>query len=525
MRRMLSVIILVIFACLSIAQAQTAKPAGQRPKAKPPAAQKPAAAADKQTAAQKPAEKKDEDCGCDADAPADAWATVNGVKITREEIDAPMKSQIEELEKQIVEARSRELALQINTRLLDAEAKKRGVTSTKLIEQEIITKVKEPTEAEARAFYDQNKARIQGEFKDLKPQILAHLRNLRQSEAAAAYANQLRASANVKVMVAEVTPPANEADRARVFATVNGLNITSGDIEETLKPLIYEVRDQIYHLRKQQIDMRINDLLLEQEAKKRNITTLAIFEAEVMPRIKQPTEEDARKFYNENKSRIEGTFEQVKAQVIQYLQQQAQRGAEVAFAEQLRKGASVQMYLIEPNPPAYSIDVEDQPVKGGPEAQVTIVEFTDFECPSCAFAQPMLEEVVREYAGKVRLVVRDFPLDQHVYAFKAAEAAEAAREQGKYWEYTALLFKNQKALTVDKLKEYATQLGLDRAKFDQALDSGKFTDKVQRDLQDGAKIGVSGTPAVFVNGRRVKDRSPEGLKVAIEAALKDIAKR
>jgi protein-disulfide isomerase len=156
---------------------------------------------------------------------------------------------------------------------------------------------------------------------------------------------------------------------------------------------------------------------------------------------------------------------------------------------------------------------------------VTIVEFTDFECPSCAFTQPILEEVVREYDGKVRLVARDFPLEQHAYAFKAAEAAEAAREQGKYWEYTALLFKNQKALTVDKLKEYATQLGLDRAKFDQALDSGKFASKVQRDLQDGIKIGVSSTPSVFVNGKRVKERTRESLKAAIEAALKDIAKR
>jgi protein-disulfide isomerase len=527
MRRTPSIIILIVFACLTFAQAQTAKPArsSQRPKAKPATEQKQTAPADKQTTAQKPAEVKEEDCGCDGDAPADAWAALGGVKITREEIDAPIKKEIEELEKQIVESRGRELALQINTRLLDAEAKKRGITSTKLIEQEILTKVKEPTEAEARAFYDQNRAQIQGEFKDLKPQIIAHLRNQRQSEVAASYANQLRASADVKVLVAEVTPPAKEADRARVFATVNGVNITSGDIEDTLKPLIYEVRDQIYHLRKQQLDMKINDMLVDQEAKKRNTTTLAIFEAEVLQKTKQVTEEDARKFYNENKARINGTFEQVKGQLIQFLQQQEQRNAEMAFAELLRKGAALQIYLREPDPPAFSIAVDDQPMKGSPDAQVTIVEFTDFECPSCAVTQPVLEEVVREYAGKVKLVARDFPLEQHAYAFKAAEAAEAAREQGKYWEYTALLFKNQKALTVDKLKEYATQAGLDRAKFDQALDSGKFASKVQRDLQDGIKIGVNSTPSVFVNGKRVKERTRESLKSAIEAALKDIAKR
>ena len=120
----------------------------------------------------------------------------------------------------------------------------------------------------------------------------------------------------------------------------------------------------------------------------------------------------------------------------------------------------------------------------------------------------------------MRLVVRDFPLDQHKNALKAAEAAEAAREQGKYWEYTALLFQNQKALGVDMLKEYATRIGLDRKRFDEALDSGKFSDRVQSDMVEGSRLGVNSTPTVFVNGRLVKDKTRENLKAAIEAAFK-----
>jgi len=119
----------------------------------------------------------------------------------------------------------------------------------------------------------------------------------------------------------------------------------------------------------------------------------------------------------------------------------------------------------------------------------------------------------------VKLVARSYPLDQHKHAFKAAEAAEAAREQGKYWEYVAVLFKNQTALEIDKLKEYAGQLGLDRKKFDAALDSGKFADAVKRDLAEGDKIGVDSTPTVFINGKRALDKSREVLKSAIEAAL------
>jgi protein-disulfide isomerase len=173
----------------------------------------------------------------------------------------------------------------------------------------------------------------------------------------------------------------------------------------------------------------------------------------------------------------------------------------------------------------FNIAIDDRPWKGGANALVTIVEFTDYECPSCGATQPVLEEVVKEFGEKVKLVVRNYPLGQHTHAFKAAEASEAAREQGKYWEYASLLFSNQKALEINNLKEYATRLGLDRAKFDAALDSGRFAGKVRRDLADGDKIGVDSTPSVFINGKRARERSKEALKTAIEAALKESNKK
>jgi protein-disulfide isomerase len=116
--------------------------------------------------------------------------------------------------------------------------------------------------------------------------------------------------------------------------------------------------------------------------------------------------------------------------------------------------------------------------------------------------------------------VRDFPLTEHAHAFKAAEAAEAARAQNKYWEYAALLFANQAALELGQLKEYASRLGLDRTKFDTALDGGTFADNVRRDQLDGERAGVFSTPTIFVNGRRAGERTYEGLKATIEAALK-----
>jgi len=461
-----------------------------------------------------------EDCGCEAAPLPEVLATLNGIKITRQDISPEVQQRIAQLQQQVVEARQRELDLQINSKLLEAEAKKRGVSTTKIIETDVIAKAVEPTEAEAQAFYNENKARIEGEFKDVKDQLINYLRDRRQRDQAKNLSDSLRAAAQVKKLVEVATPPATPAGRTRVFATVNGQDITSADIEDSLRALIFSAQEEIYRLRHQEVELKINDLLLEQEAQKRKVTTRALLDAEVVSKVPTPTEADAQKFYNENKERISGDFAQTKQQIIRHLQVQENQKLNSALAARLRDAAQVQNFLTPPVPPVYNIATDDQPSKGNPQAKVSIVEFTDFQCPSCAQTQPIIERLANEYGDRVRLVVRDFPLSQHENAHKAAEAAEAAREQGKYWEYVSLLFRNQSALQVDKMKEYASQLGLDRAKFDAALDSGRFVEQVRRDMLDGARLGVEGTPTIFVNGRRISDRSYEGIKAVIEAALK-----
>ncbi|HYG11204.1 MAG TPA: thioredoxin domain-containing protein [Pyrinomonadaceae bacterium] len=463
------------------------------------------------------------DCACEGEPLPEVVAVVNGVRITKQEVESRIAPQIAELRKSVIDARARELDLQINSKLLDAEAKKRGKTTTKLLEEEIVSKATEPTEAEAQKFYDENKARISGDFNTVKGDIISYLRDQRQREVARQFAERLRTAAAVKVNVPVATPPKNAAERARVFAVVNGEQLTSADIEDSLKPLIFNVQERIYQLRKTEVDLRINDVLLEQEAQKRKVTTKALLDAEVEAKAKPVTDAEAQKFYDENKQRINGEFAQIKPQIVQYLQETQKRNLQAAFAEQLRQAAALQVNLRAPESPVLQVATDDQPVKGNPAAPVTIVEFTDFQCPSCAGVQPTLERLVAEYGDRVRLVVRDFPLEQHEFAAKAAEAAEAARAQGKYWEYAGMLFTNQNALSVDKLKEYATKAGLDRQKFDAALDSGQMAEKVQRDLMDGIRLGVNSTPSFFINGRAANDRSYEGLKAAIEKALAEKA--
>jgi len=459
-----------------------------------------------------------DDCACESQVLPATLAVVNGVTISARDIEKATGESVRSLQRQIVDARKRELDLLINSKLLAAEAKKRGVSTTNLLEKEVVAKVAAPTPAEVRAFYDQNKARISGEFESVKDDVVRYLAEERQRDEAKKFADGLRAASNTIVKVPQPAPPRTESERAQILATIKGENITAGDVEDSLQALIFDVQEQVYGLRKNELDLSINDTLLVQEAQKRKITTNALLDAEVKP--KPVTEEQARVFYEQNKERVSGDFAQTKDAIISHLQQTELRLAERTFVEKLRAAASIQTFLNVPQSPVFKISTTGQPSLGNANAAVTIVAFTDYQCPSCAAIHPSLERLVKESGDKVRLVARDFPLSQHAEAFKAAEAAEAAREQGKYWEYVHVLLQNQSSLSLEKLKGYATQLGLDRTRFDAALDSRKFAEMVQADLDDGTKLGLKGTPSLFINGRRVTAKSYEELKETVDAALK-----
>jgi protein-disulfide isomerase len=448
---------------------------------------------------------------------------VNGVKISSNDIKKATVDSVNQLQQQVIDARKHELDLMINSKLLALEAKKRGVTTTALLDQEVVAKVKRPGQTEAQVFYDQNKARIRGEFKDVVDDVIGYLFEQAQQQQAKKFADSLRTMNEVKVLVTEVTPSRTPADRARVVATIKGEKLTAGEVEDSLLPLIFDVQEQVYKLRKDELELSINDTLLDQEAQKRKITTNALLDAEV--KTKPVTDEQAQAFYDQNKDRVSGDFTQTKDAIRQYLEQAQVRQAERAFVQKLRATATIQSFLVEPESPVFSISTTDQPSLGKADAPVTIVAFTDYQCPSCAAMHPELERLVKEYGDKVRLVTRDFPLSQHTEAFKAAEAAEAARDQGKYWEYIQILLHNQSALTVDKLKGYASELALDRTKFDSALDSGKFAESVQHDIEDGMKLGINGTPTIFINGRRVSVQGYDQLKSIVDAAFKAATKR
>jgi len=159
-------------------------------------------------------------------------------------------------------------------------------------------------------------------------------------------------------------------------------------------------------------------------------------------------------------------------------------------------------------------------VRGPESAPVTLVEFSDFQCPACKSFEPVVEEVINKYSDRLRFVYRHYPLPQHDLAFKAAQASQAADLQGKFWEYKKEVFAIQENLKEGSFEEIAQKLGLDLEKFRNDLNDEKTAKKVQQDLSDARALNLNGTPSFFVNGEKIELDSYQDLLTAVEAKLK-----
>jgi protein-disulfide isomerase len=497
--------LILILALWSAAPAQTTKRRGavRPPTVTPPQAQPVA----QPTPASKPARPPA--------APA-PLVTINGQTLTTADLEPALRQELETLDDKIADARRSVLELQINTMLLQVEAKKRHIDSHRLYELEVSNRIPPATPAQIKKFVDDNKDQFAGADPNVvNQQVAAYLHDEAENKLADDLVNRLRKS-NPVVMGVDINSP--NLSPSSVVATIAGQPLTAAPLLERLKPIIYKLKSEAYEVTKQRVDRMIDDTLLLEEARRRQVGPEEIVRSEISDKVRPPTDAEVAKFYNENKARISGDLNSVRNQIASYLQNESRQRYESDLSARLRKGASIQWLITEPAQPVQNISVDDDPARGEATAPVTIVEFTDFQCPACAAMHPVLDEVLKSYGNKVRFVVRDFPLNMHEWARKAAEAADAANAQGKFFEYIAVLFKNQKALDVPSLKKYATEVGLDRARFDAALDRGVYAAEVQKDVEDGEMYGVGSTPTIFINGVQLKILSAEGLRAAIDRA-------
>ncbi len=302
-------------------------------------------------------------------------------------------------------------------------------------------------------------------------------------------------------------------DPKAVVARYQGKTLTLADLVAKDPDKMFEAEETRYNSRKQVLDRIVVEDLVKAEADKVGKTADEWVRAQVKP----PADAEVQAFFEANKEQMPPgtTLDQVRPRIVDFMTGDQVR----AVIEELKKKSNVEIVMAAPHKPKKEVEAKG-PARGPEGAKVTIVEFSDFQCPFCARAHDTVEEVMAAYAGKVRLVFRQFPLEFHAMAPKAAEAALCANEQQHFWDFHDAMFKNQQKLQPDDLKATAVSLGLDASKFNECLDSGRMASVVKTDQEAGAKAGVNGTPAFFINGTMISGAQPmEEFKKIIDAEL------
>ena len=270
-----------------------------------------------------------------------------------------------------------------------------------------------------------------------------------------------------------------------------------------------DATQKLYDGRRAALEAIIADMLLTEAAKKKNMTADAYETEEVGKRVKPVSDSEVVAFYQANINQMQGRPLEVMAPAInRYLTEQQRAAARQTLIAELRKAGPEVRVLIDA--PRRDVQIEStDPSLGRSSAPVTVIEFSDFQCPFCQRVAPTLKKVRDTYGDKVRIVWKDFPLTQiHPQAFKASEAAHCAGDQGKFWEYHDRLFVNQQQLQPEELKQHATALGLDAAAFNACLDSSKYGERVRDGVAQGTRLGVNSTPTIYINGRMLSGAQP-----------------
>jgi protein-disulfide isomerase len=302
---------------------------------------------------------------------------------------------------------------------------------------------------------------------------------------------------------------APSAGASEPVATVGGVTITRADLDVLVAPQIAKLDEQAHQIRRAQLDELIASKLLDAEAKTRNLSREALEKAEILDKVAPLTQADVDAFVAANRARMPGDPAALMPQIRQYLTEQRVGARREAFVDELRGKTKVAVLLKPPAVFRATLDLTGTPVRGTAQAKVTVVEFSDFHCPFCKRVQPTLTQLLSKYPNDVRLVYKHMPLDQlHPQARRAAEASWCAQQQGKFWEYHDLLYAGEPAGSEPALSALAGRAGLDPSTYQQCMASGKAAAEVQKQVEEGAKYGINGTPGFFVNGRFLNGAVP-----------------
>lgn len=310
--------------------------------------------------------------------------------------------------------------------------------------------------------------------------------------------------AKAKPNIVQKEPP-----KPGIAAKINGEEITDDALIGDEKLDYFDLQKKEYELKMNQLNKLMVDKLIGAEAKKAGMSLDDFINKKVVGGEVKISDKEYKKFVADRHIPESQLNPQIKERIMSYLQGMKKQDMVQDYIAKLTKSNPVEVYFAKPKI-QMTVEPGNGPWFGGENAKVTIVEFSDFQCPFCSRAAETVDQVKKKYGNKVKLYFRHFPLPMHKDARPAAEASLCVNEQGspKFWKFHDLAFKNQDKLDTANLAKYAKEAGADEKKFKECFDAHKFASAVQQDMEYGEKIGVKSTPTFFVNGQLISGAVP-----------------
>ncbi|MFZ8933474.1 MAG: DsbA family protein [Bacteriovoracaceae bacterium] len=293
-------------------------------------------------------------------------------------------------------------------------------------------------------------------------------------------------------------------------ARVAGEEVSYQQLYSGVENDIFELEQKIYELKMSRLKAIMLEQFMNKHPGKKDLSNDQFLEKYISKNSK-PSEKEIQKFIQDRGLPKESINDQMRTRIINFISmEQKKKDVDVWLTEQTQK-YPVEIFFEKPSRPTFDVVVGEGPYYGNPNAKVTIVEFSDFQCPFCKKGKAVMEELKKKYGNKIKIVFKNFPLPFHVFAKKAAEASLCAHEQGQkhFWKMYDKMFNDQSKLSEKDLKSTAKSIGLDMKKFNNCLDSSKYAKTVDQDLEYGKKIGVKSTPTFFVNGQLINGAHPK----------------
>jgi protein-disulfide isomerase len=299
------------------------------------------------------------------------------------------------------------------------------------------------------------------------------------------------------------------APKDGLVAKIDGKEISEVALYSGIEADIYEAEVKLYEIKMNKIRAMMLEVFMNNDSRKKGLSNDEFLDKYIAKDIKV-SEKDIESFIKERQIPASNINAQMTERIKNYLQVEKKRQAVDKWIAKKTASNPVEVYIDKPTRPTFDVSVGDAPVFGPESAPVTIIEFSDFQCPFCAKGATVVEEIKQKYGNKVRVAFKNFPLPFHNQAKGAAMAALCAhdQEEGKFWEMHDKLFANQEKLMEQDLHDYAKEIELDMDSFKECLAAQKFASQIDSSIQEGQEVGVKSTPTFYVNGILVNGAQP-----------------